>query len=169
MSGLRIRKLTLIELLVVIAIVAVIVALVLPPVKWAASGSIRFPVRVLVFDAVRGIPIENAHVGIFRAPPLLDLKFLAGEPDTYDPKKFVRDDDVGTTDASGSVVIDYEFRTGANHERPTSHAHLRWAWVHVQADGYGGVVVPVRHESLPTKTLREQKELLVPVGLTLED
>jgi len=38
-------------------------------------------------------------------------------------------------------------------------------WVHVQADGYGGIVVPVRHKSQPTAKLREMKELLVPVAL----
>ncbi|MEJ7594233.1 MAG: hypothetical protein WKF77_22070 [Planctomycetaceae bacterium] len=163
--GWHLRKPTLIELLLLIAIIAVVVALILPVTKWAASGSIRFPVRVLVFDAVRGRPIANAHVGIFRAAPLDDLKSLEESPDEYDPTNRVRDDDSGTTSADGAVVINYEFRTGANYERPTMYAHLTRAWVSVKAEGYGSIVVPVRYESQPTATLRTQKEILVSVGL----
>ncbi|MGQ0634281.1 MAG: hypothetical protein ACT4QC_06710 [Planctomycetaceae bacterium] len=124
--------------------------------------------RVVVFDAARSKPISNAHVAIFHAPPLLDLTSLETERDLYDPNSHVRDGDSATTDANGMAVIEYEFRTGANHERPTMYAKVGRAWVHVQAAGYGGVVVPVRHESLPTKTLHEMKELLVPVGLMAE-
>jgi hypothetical protein len=162
------RRPTLIELLVVISVVAVLVALVIPGVKWAASGSMRVPVRVLVFDATHGPPIANASVAIFWAPPLYDLKSLDESPDSYDSTHRVRGGGSGVTDSEGAVVINYEFRTGANHERPTMHVHVAWAWVHVKAEGFGGVVVPVRHNSLPTKTLREQKELVVPVGLTPE-
>ncbi len=57
------------ELLLLIAIIAVVVALILPVTKWAASGNIRFPVRVLVFDAVRGRPIANAHVSSEKSHP----------------------------------------------------------------------------------------------------
>ena len=159
------RRLTLLEWLVVIAIVAVVILLLIPAVKWAADGDIRFPVRVFVFDAAHGTPIANAQVGVFRAPSRPDVRSLEAGRDSYDPKIRVRDSDSGTTDAGGAVVINNEFTTGANYLRPTMYAHLRGTWVHVQADGYGGVVVPVRHDSLPTATLREQKELLVPVGL----
>lgn len=156
---------TLVEWLVVIAIVAVMVAMLLSGEQWASSGSIRFPVRVLVFDAAHGTPIANARIGIFRARPLYDSKSLEEERDRYDPKNRIRNTDYGTTDADGTVVIEHEFTTGANHLRPATHAHLGRAWVHVLAEGYGGVVVPVRHDSQPTATLREQKELVVPVGL----
>lgn len=161
----HLRKPTLIELLLLIAIIAAVVAVILPSAKWAASGNIRFPVRVIVFDAVHGKPIANAHVGIFRAPPIDDLKSLAVRPDDYSPTNRVRDDDSGTTSADGTVVLGYEFRTGSNYERPTMYAHLRSAWVNVKAEGYGNIVVPVRYESQPTATLRTQKELLVTVGL----
>ena len=163
--GWHLRKPTPIELLVLIAIIAVVVALILPATKWAASGNIRFPVRVLVFDAVGGRPIANAHVGIFRAAPLYDLKSLEERPDDYSPRNRVRDDDSGATSADGAVVINYEFTTGANYERPTMSAHLRWAWVNVKAEGSGNIVVPVRYESQPTATLRTQREILVSVGL----
>lgn len=158
----------LIKILTLVAIVAVLVALILPATKWAASGNIRFPVRVFVFDAAHGSPIANAHVGIFWAPSRPDVKSLADGRDSYDPENRIREGESGTTDSGGTVVINYNFTTGANHERPTMYAHLRVAWVHVHAEGYGGVVVPVRHDSLPTAILRKQKELLVPIGMTRE-
>jgi len=161
----RLSKLTLLEWLVMLAIIAVVVALIVPAGKWAASGDIRFPVRVFVFDAAHGTPIANARVGIFWAGPWHPSKRLDEQPDQYDPRRRVREEFSGVTVTDGTVVINYEFRTGANYVRPTMYAHVNFAWVHVQADGYGGVVVPVRHDSLPTSTLREQKELIVPVGL----
>ncbi len=163
--GWQLRKPTLVELLVLIAGIGVVVALLLPVPQWASSGSIRFPVRVLVFDAVHGKPIANARVGIFGAAPLTDFKSLEEGNDEYDPKVRVRDENRGTTDADGAVVIDYEFTTGANYQRPTPNAHLRRAWVHVEAEGYGGIVVPVRYESQPVATLRTRKDLVVSVGL----
>jgi hypothetical protein len=163
--GWQIRKPTVIELLVVVATITILLALILPATQWAARGDIRLPVRVLVFDAARGRPIANAHVGIFRAPPIRGLKSFEETPDQYDPRNHVRGEDSGTTGADGAVVIEYEFRTGANHERPTMYAHLTWAWVSVQAEGFGSIVVPVRYESQPTATLRKQTELLISVGL----
>ncbi|HUG69662.1 MAG TPA: hypothetical protein VMM76_18065 [Pirellulaceae bacterium] len=168
LAGLRqCRRPTLIEILVVIAFISVVVALVLPPVKWASTGDIRFPVRVLVFDATRASPIADARVGIVRAMPLDGVESLEHNREVFSPTIFdwVRLEHHGTTGDDGCVVIEYEFGTGAGHDRPTPHAHLRWAWVVVAANGYGGVVIPVRHDSLPIGTLREQKELLVPVGL----
>lgn len=156
---------TLIESLAVVAIIAVSLALLLPTTKWASSGNIRFPVRVLVFDAASGAPIENAEVGIFRAPPVVDLTSLEEGPGNYNPSNRIRDADRGVTNAGGAVVINYEFTTGASHVRPAAHAHLRWSWVSIKSEGYGSLVVPVRYESLPTAALRAQKELLVTVGL----
>lgn len=68
----------------------------------------------------------------------------------------------------GTAVVDVEFRTSASHERPASYVHLRWEWVQVRAEGYGGVVVPVRHESQPTTTVRKQNELVMTIGLLPE-
>ena len=163
------RKLSVIEWLVILAVIALLVAIIVPEKVWVASGSIQFPVRVLVFDASRGEPISGARVGIFWAPPLADLTSLETERDTYESKRRMRDGESATTDANGSAVIEYQFRTGGSNKRPAMHAHVDWTWVHVQAVGYGGVVIPVRHEFLPTKILREQKELVVPVGLTPVD
>jgi hypothetical protein len=163
--GWQLRKPTLVELLLVIAIVGIIVALLLPGPEWASSGHIRFPVRVIVFDAVHGRPIANARVGIFEAAPLDSSNSLEQEGDKYNPRALVRDENRGATGDDGDVVINYEFTTSANHKRPAPNAHLRRAWVNVEAEGYGSVVVPVRHESQPVATLRTQKELVVSVGM----
>lgn len=161
----HVQRLTLVELLLVVGTVAVMIALIVQGLKFASSGSLRFPVRVLIFDAERGRPIANANVTIFHAAPLLDSKSLEELRDRFDARNRMIDDVSGVTDADGTVVINYEFRTSASHNRPAPYAHLRWEWVHVEAKGYGGVVVPVRQDSLPTATLREQKELMVTVGL----
>ena len=49
--------------------------------------------------------------------------------------------------------------------RVGSPSDFKIAWVVVVAEGYGTVVVPVRHDSMPTEKLREKKELFVPIGL----
>lgn len=148
-----------------LAIIVALVAILLPTIQWAASGHIQLPVRVLVFDAVRGRPIANAHVGIFRALPLDDLKSLQGRQDEYRPRKHVPGDDCVKTSDDGAAVINYEFATGANHERPTMYVHLTDVWVNVAAEGYGSIVVPVRYESAPRATLQKQKEIVVSIGL----
>lgn len=165
--GWHIRRPTLIEILLAIAIVAVLVALIVPATKWASSGSLRFPVRVIVFDARQSTPIANADVAIFRAPPLPHPNALAENRGRFDPEESALRSDIrrGSTGADGAAVVEYEFRTGATHERPTPYAPLRWVWVAVRAEGYGAVVVPVRHEPQPVETLRDQGEFVVPVGL----
>jgi len=161
------RRPTLVESLAITLIVMTLGVLLVPQQKWAASGDIRVPVRVFVFDAVRGRPLPEARVAIFWAPPLIDSNTFDAVRDHYDPHQRVgRAIDLWqTTTADGTVLIEQIFRTGANYERPEMWAHLRWYWVCVQADGYGGVVVPLRHDSQPTATLRKQAELMVPVGL----
>ncbi|MCR9115801.1 MAG: hypothetical protein NXI22_02500 [bacterium] len=74
-------------------------------------------------------------------------------------------DSIGLTGQDGTAVVIHEFSTGASHRRPESHAHLQFAWVVVVAQGYGKLVVPIRHESMPTSKLREKNELFVPIGL----
>jgi hypothetical protein len=68
------------------------------------------------------------------------------------------------TAANGIAVVPFKFYTNASNKNPITRAHTSYAWVIVHAEGYGGTVVPVRHESTPTKQLREQG-LMVPVGL----
>lgn len=163
----RLRWPTTAEWLLLIAIAAILIALIIPSVEWAADGSMRFPVRVLVFDATSGMPIANAGVTVFRAPPLADWNPLEKNRDRYNPRNLDRmpASASGTTGADGAVVMDTGFETGASHKRPTSHAKVSWIWVYVHAEGYGAVVVPARHDSQPVAQLKEQKELLVPIGL----
>lgn len=152
------KRPTLTEFLVVITITLILIALILPSVKWASSGSIQLPVRIVVFDAARARPIVGAKVAILWAPPLVGERTIEEYRDRFPDDLF---EDLG---AEGTVVVDHEFRTGGSHRRP-AHAHLRWYWVMVVAEGYNGVVIPVRHESQPTAFLRDQKELLVTIGL----
>ncbi len=166
----RLRCPSLIEALVIIIFTAFFVALIVPGTQWASSGSIRYPVRVFVFDVEQRLPIGGANVAIFRASPTVSPESLADpdqglrqyRADNSGPFHYVAR---GTTGAEGTCVIEYEFRTGANHQRPTRHAHTNYAWIEVKAEEYGTVVVPVRHASMPTKVLREQAELFVPIGL----
>lgn len=152
-----------------VMVIAILVALAIPYIPWTSSGTIRFPVRVFVFDATQRTPIAEAKVTVFRSPPVLGPNSLGQEGRTYRPDGAAAVDDVvsAATDSDGMAVIDFRFHTSANNSRPLPEAHTRWAWVEVQADGYGTVVVPVRHDSMPTAEMRKLGELLVPVGLVL--
>lgn len=160
------KRPTLTEFLVVITITLILIALILPSVKWASSGSIQLPVRIVVFDAARARPIEGAQVAILWAPPLVGERKIEEYRDRFPADLFedLAAEDRHLTGAEGTVVVDHEFQTGGSHRRPV-HAHLRWYWVMVVAEGYNGVVIPVRHESQQTAFLRDQKELLVTIGL----
>jgi hypothetical protein len=86
------------------------------------------------------------------------------------PLKGIATDRFGETEAAitasdGCAVLNNRFRTSTSSRRPTPHMHLGWAWVEVRAEGYGGAVVPVRHESRPTADVLQEPELLVPIGL----
>lgn len=163
----RLRRLTLIEWLVRITIVSILAALLLPPVQWVSDGYLRISVRVFVFDAKAAKPLSQAHVKLFRAPPLTDAKLLSEFPERYDPDQPERLYGVveGVTGADGIEVIEYEFSVSASHRNPVSQAHTSWAWVAVQAKGYGSIIVPLSYESLPTAELKRQGELPVTVGL----
>lgn len=156
-----------IECVVIVAIIAVLVALLVPQTQWVSDGSIRLPVRMFVFDADRGTPIANARLIVFRGPVVSNPQalaevqpFIVSGPVSERPLQ-----DIATTDETGSAVIEHEFYTGASHKRPTRHAHLDYAWVRVEADGFGGAVIPVRHESQSTAVLQKQGEIVVQIGL----
>lgn len=165
------RRPTRVECVVVVAIITVLIALLLPTVQWASSGSIRFPVRVFVFDATRGMPLADAQVAIFRAPFMSNANSLKDYRDRYDVRNVnqIPTQDgfgKGVTGTDGTTVIEFDFRTGASHQHPEAQAHLANAWVCVRVKGFGGVVVPVRQDPQPTATMRKQNELFVPIGLT---
>ncbi len=161
------RKQTLLEWVVIVAILAVLIALLTPATKWASSGDLRLPVKVFVFDAIQCTPISNAKVTVFRATPVGDSASLAEWQDHFKigPISELPHQFWATTDAQGIAVVDYEFRTGASHKRPVTHAHVNFAWVRVEADGFGGAAIPVRHESQPSSVLKQQGEILVQIGL----
>jgi hypothetical protein len=146
---------------------AILVVIAIPYIPWASNGTIRFPVRVFVFDATQRTPIAEAKVAVFRSPPVLGPNSVSQEGRSYraDQIEPVTDAVHGTTDTDGMAVLEFEFATSANNTRPASEAHTRWAWVEVSANGYGTVVVPVRHDSTKTADMQKQGELLVPVGL----
>ena len=161
--------LTLVEWLAIVAIIVVLVALLIPPVQWASSGDIEFPVRVRVFDAATAEPIAGARVAVIRGP------HVASELESYrdffpgDWFDHLTPEKQGLTGADGSAVVVYTFKTGASNRNPTPRAHLGNAWAVVKSKGYGGTAVPVRHNSIPTSELRRQNELLVLIGLLRSD
>jgi hypothetical protein len=164
----RLRRVTFLEWLIVAATVGIVTALLLPATKWASSGSVNVPVRVVVFDAARSRPIGHARVLLFRAPPY----GVVAEPENdgkdtnpfhpYGPAGDRFGLVEGVTGTDGVAVIQYTIGTGTNHNRPVTRAHVDWMWVEVQAEGYGGVIVPVRHVSVPAADIRKSGELVVP-------
>ena len=38
-------------------------------------------------------------------------------------------------------------------------------WVQVEADGFGGVAVPVGYDERPTSEMRKDKQIIVSIGL----
>jgi hypothetical protein len=167
------KRLTLLDCLVLVAIAGVLTALLVPDAQWVSDGDIDIPVRVLVFDAKRAVPIPNARVVVARATSWTDDGFLKDFRERF-PDIELLDRDLndglkglgqGQTSEDGTVTIPFRFRTNASNESPVTRAHVGWAWIAVQAEGYAGVVIPVGNESVPTKKLREQKELRVPIGL----
>ncbi|MGZ0172923.1 MAG: hypothetical protein ACKVHE_25595 [Planctomycetales bacterium] len=163
------RRLTWVEWLVVVVVIGIVVALIIPGVKWASSGSIRFPVRVFVFDAALARPIPEARIAILHGPlphSGFDIDDIRQRVPS-DLFEYLPSDSLGLTGNDGTVIVHHEFSTGASHKRPNPHAHLQFAWVVVVAQGYGTVVVTVRHDSM--SKLREHKELYLPIGLASAD
>lgn len=156
---------TLIEWLVIAAIVAILVAVVVPQPKWASSGSVTIPVDVVVFDARSATPIEGAFVAIVWAPPATGEFELHEYFDRLSSGFSAINKIVAKTNGAGIATIDREFRTGASHKRPISHAHTSWYWVLVSADDYGSVAVPLRYESITSKELKALGRLPAYVGL----
>jgi len=154
----KLRRPTLLETLILLAIAVAAVGLLIPETPWASSGEIKIPVQVHVFDAETMAGIPEAQVAIVRGSSVKTADADAA-PYLDRVRQFAR------TSAQGDVEIPHAFRTGASHNRPQPHAHLSMEWVVVIAEGYGGVVVPVRHSSEPTSSLKENGVLPVEVGL----
>lgn len=159
------NRLSRIEILIVILIIAILVALLLPGVQSASSGSVVFPVRVFVFDAVNGVPIEGAQVGITRVSGFYSKDDIGNHLSRWPPQADESDYLTTKTDAKGVALIEQEFYTGASNRHPEPSAHLPGAWVLVSAEGFGSVTVPVSNDSRKTARIREQGEILVSIGL----
>lgn len=158
------RPKTLLEWLILVAVVAILVAIILPGAKWASSGELNVPVVVTVFDATTIMPISKAVVGIVRAPVVEEL--LSNEYCENVTLGAARLREFGTiTNESGKATIVQTFDTGANHNRPVSHAHTASHWVLATAEGYGTVAIPLRYQSIETKKLMSQGHLPAFVGL----
>jgi len=160
----RNRRTTLVEWLTIFALFAVLAALMISGQPWASSGSLTIPVDVTIFDVLTSRPIENALVSIVWSPPASEAFALDSHEQLAGGLSAI--ELLGKrTDPSGRATIQQEFRTGANHTRPEPHAHTRWYWLLVSADGYGEVAVPLRYESLTTKSLKQLKRLPAYVGM----
>ncbi|MBX3442335.1 MAG: hypothetical protein KF774_08000 [Planctomyces sp.] len=160
------RRLRLLDVLIVLTVAAIILALALPDAQRASSGSVRVPVRVRVFEAESIEPIAGARIRVVRAFPPGDDSFAPENRERLAAAvRSVLDGEGERTDADGQVVVDCEVPAGASHKRPAPHAHVRGTWVIAAADGYGGVTIPLRMDSVSTECIREAGELFVSIGL----
>lgn len=164
----RLRKITLIEWLVMAAIVGVVVALIWPAPKWARSGERPFPVEITIFNGQSLKPIIGARVTVVRALPATGESPPAAFGDTLSLETLKYSESCGISGADGVARFETLFRTGANHVRPETHAHLSRYWVLVAADGFSPVGFPLRTESVPTKEIREQGRISAMVALYSE-
>lgn len=155
----------------VLAVIAVVLAaLLVPDAEWASSGTLRMPVRVVVFDAETAAPIAGATVALVRAPPPTAEFELTEYRDRFSWTWLAvdRGEILTRTLTDGCVTIPTAFTTGASHRNPESRAHTRWQWVLVAADGYGRVAIPLRYESMKSNELRREGTLTTAVGLARE-
>lgn len=163
----RLRQLTSAEWSVIGGFGIVLLAILFSSPQWVADGSTYHPVRVIAFDADSARPIPSVRVSLFRAPPISTIGTLEAAREYFDSQRLKTHPATaqGTTGVDGTVVVNAEIRTSSSDKNPTSRAHLSCLWVRVEADGYSGVVLPVRHESQPVSNLRERGEIVVPVGM----
>lgn len=165
----KLTALSLVEWLVIAAIIAILAALFVPGSQWASSGDVEVPVQVTVFDATTGKRIPGARVAIMRGlPAAMSNDFSTRFPDrVVSSWRDLNSRESGeTTDALGTALILQRFTTGASHTRPEAHAHVNNCWVLISTDLHGSIAVPLRHESMPIKMLREMEALPVAIGLS---
>ncbi|MBA4030518.1 MAG: hypothetical protein C0478_06460 [Planctomyces sp.] len=164
--------------MLVAAIAALLLAiLLLQPVRWASSGDIELPVRVLIFDATTGKSIEGARVWILRAPAVfedqvpedligwikeLELPPQGEQPASVNQHPFIVQ---GITASEGVATLRHKFTTGASDRSPEGWVHLHRAWVVVKSPKHGGVVLPIRFAPERRPAVKQAGEVLVTVGL----
>lgn len=148
----RSRGLGVVKLAVGVTVGLGVIVILATPTRWASSGVLRMPIRVIVNDTKTSKPISGAKVGVFHSLP-----------------ESPRDHSVGDwllTDAGGAVEVECEFETGATDQRPEVFAHLDRRWIAVRAEGFYEKIVPVRNEWLPVIEVRALGRIEVPVGLS---
>lgn len=155
------------EILTILIVVGALIAVLYPSEQWAASGEIRVPVRVLVFDAVNDQPITGARVGIFHAMALFGPADIEANRRGFSTaaRGELPAELLGSTGEKGEFVLEYRFRQSSSSNHPTSRVHANRVWVIVRADDYGGVLVPVSAGAVPSETVRNDGEIVVPIGL----
>lgn len=169
------HKPSLIEVLILVTVAATLLSILIPPVRWASSGSREVAVRISVFDAETGLPIEGARIELTtHSSPERSVsegqwpRFPAGR-DRDDSRNEGRKPSMGGTVAKsakdGSARVHGTFPTSASHVHPEPHVDLSRGWIIVTSTGYGGAVIPVRHETLPTAVIGHGNEIPVSIGL----
>jgi hypothetical protein len=159
------------EWLLVASILTFLVALLVPSVKWASSGTIEAVVRVVVFDAETAEPVPNAEVAIVRLLPTTGHRDLSEyhTPLSSAWGQFTEGQIRHKTDAAGIANIPTEFGTGASHVHPESQAHTSFYWILVSTTDHGKCAIPLRYVSIPTKTLRQNGVVPAHVGLARQE
>jgi hypothetical protein len=158
---------TFVEWLLIAGIASILMAILMPEARWASDGSVQLPVQVFVFDLERRVPIENARVMLIRGEQIRDLTTLAAPSNLFPRQPFdpLPPEYGASTDATGSTTIEHQFHTGASHKHPVTRAFLEQVWVQLEANGYGRVAIPIRHESQPVAVLKKQGPIIVQLGL----
>jgi hypothetical protein len=161
---------TKLEWAVIVLIVVILFTLLWPATESAWSGTRVVPVLVEVFDATTGKPVAGARVSIVRSR-IPDPKERYKEQFPAEIHDINVDGlDHGVTDESGRVRIKHQFRSGGGQHGTVTNSwvFLNGGWVCVEADGFGGVVVPVRHEDTRTADVIKNgqfQDVYVVIGL----
>jgi hypothetical protein len=156
------------EWIVIAAIIVALGWLLFTQGKWAASGTLRVPVRVVVFDATTHQTLRGASVRVVRLRKPAGEVVTASRP-LLSADAFAETTDPLPTDKDGAAMFHVEMGTGASHKNPQGIVHTDFYWVMVRADGYGTALVPIRHEPTQRKWLSEQAFLPVYAGLSQSD
>lgn len=157
---------TKLEWVVVVLIVATLIALLIPQTQWAGSGHRIMPVIVEVFDAPSGKPIVGARVTVTRCrSPEQGANYGGCFPENIHEANYPRSE-FGKTNANGWVRIEHDFETSSGNSG--FYVSLFRGWVCVDARGYGGVAVPIRHTPTRRETVVSKgvpNDIVVPIGL----
>jgi hypothetical protein len=165
------QKLTRWEILLsIVAVIAVLIALLLPPVQWASDGTRVLPVRVFVFDPDSGQPIPGAKVFLSRGLGMFESTQgpeIAGQfGSSKDWSDLVKPDQQGITNNEGLASVNFEFRVTASNLHPQPKLSPAKCWIRIEAPGYGTAMVTPGSIVVEVQKATEAGGFLVPVGLS---